>query len=585
MKASANFVRISVLLLGLAAVSPTDAATDVTPEYGDLSLPSHWKADEPVGDTGASVTKDQLDGAASDPSAWLHYYGDYRGYRHSPVKGLTPETARRLRPRWVLPTGATGHLAVSPIYFDGILYATTPRNRLYAIDARSGEVLWRYDHPQPPDLRICCGVPNRGVAIAGQLLFMATLDAKLLAFNRRTGEIAWRVTIEDYKLGLSATAAPLVVDDLVYIGIAGGEYGVRGFFDAYRADSGERVWRHYTVPAAGEPGAETWGNESYESGGAAAWTTGTYDPSTDTLFWTTGNPSPDWNGDVRPGDNLYADSVLAVDPRTGQRKWHFQFTPHNVWDYDGNTQLFLIDVEFEGREVKALAQPNRNGFFYLLDRTNGAFLRATPYVEQLNWAKRLDENGRPEVDPAKVPVENPTERICPGAQGGLNGGWTAAYNPATGLAYVPTIEACQTMNKGIAVRIEGNPYMGGGFNPIDGNAGQSYGRLVAYDPASGTVRWAYRDPNPLMGGTLSTAGGLVVTGNQEGFALGIDAKTGKEVWRHRLGSPVRSQPVAFELDGVPHLAIGAGQEPLYTAVAGGPTRVPEGGALYLFRVE
>jgi len=574
---------LASVLLGVGLALPVLA--QVAPEYGDLKVPSHWLAEAPAGDTGAPVTEELLLGAAQNRGAWLHYHGDYRGFRHSPVRGLTPQNAKRLRPLWALPTGAAGHLAVSPIFFDGILYVTTPRNRLYAVDARSGEVLWRYDHQQPDDLRVCCGYPNRGVAISGGLVFMATLDAKLLAFDRATGERVWETTLADYQKGLSATAAPLVVGDLVMIGIAGGEYGVRGFFDAYRAATGERVWRHYTVPVAGEPGAETWGNESYKSGGAAAWTTGSYDPDTDTLFWTTGNPSPDWNGDGRPGDNLFSDSVLAVDPKTGKRKWYFQFTPHDVWDYDGNTQLFLIEVSFEGKPVKALAQPNRNGFFYLLDRSTGKFLRATPYVEQLNWAASIDTAGRPQVDPAKMPSETPSERICPGAQGGLNGGWTASYSPQTGLAYVPSLEACQYMAKGMAIWAEGAPYLGGSFEPVDANAAKSYGRLVAYDPATGEVRWAYRDPHPLMGGTVTTAGGLVVTGNQAGFALGFDAETGEEVWRYRLGAPVRSQPIAFELDGVPHLAIGAGQDPLYAAVSGGPTRVPEGGVLYLFRLE
>ena len=354
-------------LTGLLAMggAPVGAEESAIPEY-DVEIPTHWPAPEPVGHGGGPVSDAMLRASGESKTSWLQYHGDDRGYRHSPITSLTPENVKRLRPAWVLPTGTVGQLEASPVVYDGVLYLTTSYNRLFALDATSGEVLWRYDHEQPPNLRLCCGPPNRGVAIAGNRVLMATLDAQLLAFERRTGEILWKTEIADYTKGFSATSAPLIVGDLAIIGIAGGEYGVRGFFDAYDLSKGKRVWRHYTVPAEGEPGVETWSGKSYETGGAPAWTTGLYDAATDTLFWTTGNPSPDWNGDGRLGDNLYSNSLLAIEPKTGKRKWHFQFTPHDVWDYDGNTHLFLVDVDFEGQTIPAIAQPNRNGFFYLL---------------------------------------------------------------------------------------------------------------------------------------------------------------------------------------------------------------------------
>ena len=360
---------VVALVLGVSGVaSGQEQQLSVEIELGP-PLPTHWVASEPVGNGAGAVSDAMLREAPSDPSRWLLYGGNYRNYRHSPLKSLNPESVRDLRVAWALPTGTTGQFEVSPVVYDGVMYVTTSYNRLFALDAKTGEMLWRYDHEQPPLLRICCGPVNRGVAIGGDLVMMATLDAKLIAFQRRTGEIAWSVEIASYEDGYSATSAPLVVGDLAVIGIAGGEYGVRGFFDAYEVSTGKRVWRHYTVPADGEPGTETWAGDSYKSGGSPAWTSGAYDVESDTLYWTTGNPSPDWNGDLRMGDNLYSNSLLAVEMKTGKRKWHFQFTPHDVWDYDGNTQVFLVDVERDGRTVKAVAHsgsqrlllPDRSG--------------------------------------------------------------------------------------------------------------------------------------------------------------------------------------------------------------------------------
>ena len=362
---------------------------------------NHWTTDADIGRGEGPVDDQALRDAPANPAEWLHYGGNYASWRHSPIERLTPDSVGDLKLAWMAQTGIPGQLEASPVVYDGILYLTSARNRLMALDAKTGELYWRYDHPNPDDLRICCGPANRGGAIAGDVVLMATLDAKLVALHRKTGEIVWETTIDDHTLGFSATSAPLVVGDIAVIGIGGGEYGVRGYFDGYDVGTGERRWRHYTVPAAGEPGVETWAAESYLNGGAATWSTGSYDPDTDTLFWTTGNPSPDWNGDDRLGDNLYSDSVIAVDPSTGARKWHFQFTQHDVWDYDGNSEIWLVNVEIDGQQVPALAQANRNGYLYLLDRRDGRFLRRPG--ELGNGRRRWPVDGRPGDDAGRRP--------------------------------------------------------------------------------------------------------------------------------------------------------------------------------------
>ena len=573
---------VAVLALGVSG-SASGQEQQLSVEVELPPLPTHWVASEPVGNGAGPVSDAMLSEAPGDPSRWLLYGGDYRNYRHSPLESLNPASVKDLRVAWALPTGTTGQFEVSPVIYDGVMYVTTSYNRLFALDAKTGEMLWRYDHEQPPQLRLCCGPPNRGVAIAGDLVMMATLDAKLIAFQRRTGEIAWSVEIANFEDGYSATSAPLVVGDLAVIGIAGGEYGVRGFFDAYEVSTGKRVWRHYTVPAEGEPGVETWAGDSYRNGGSPAWTSGAYDVESDTLYWTTGNPSPDWNGDLRAGDNLFSNSLLAVEMKTGKRKWHFQFTPHDVWDYDGNTQIFLVDVERNGATVKAVAQANRNGYFYLIDRESGEFLLAEPYVEQVNWAT-IDDAGRPVVNPAALPTLEPTERVCPSNFGGMNGAWTGAYNPDLGLAYIPAVEACQLFAKGIVVFIKGIPYLGGLPETVDAMEGKAYGHLSAIDVATGKVRWRHRDAHPMMGGVLSTAGGVVFTGNLTGSALALDAETGEQLWSFRMGGGVRSQPVAYELDGQTYVAIGSGSFATLDAFAGGLETIPEGGHLFVFTV-
>jgi alcohol dehydrogenase (cytochrome c) len=529
------------------------------------------------------VTYERLLKGTTNYVDWLSYYGNYEGWRFSPLTDLDRQNVKNLQAAWIFQTGVPGQLQAAPIIADGILYLTAPYNHLFALNAETGDPLWKYVHPLPDDLRICCGPGNRGVAIADDKVFMATLDARLVALDRKTGSVVWNIEIDKYTDGYSATLAPLIIKDKIIVGIAGGEYGIRGYIDAYDVKTGARKWRSYTIPAEGEPGVDTWAGDSWKVGGGPAWVTGVYDPEMDTLFWATGNPSPDWNGDGRAGDNLYTNSVLALDPETGKMKWYFQFTPHDIWDYDGNTGLFLIDVNINNQTVKAVAQPNRNGFFYVLDRLSGKYLYSTQYVDQLNWAKSINENGRPIVDPKYVPMPggNP-EFICPGNVGGQNGSYTAAYSPVTKYVYVPVIESCGKMEKSTAIFIQGIPYWGGGPGVMQGDDQSSYGHLSAIDANTGAIKWRYVDEYPLVGGTLVTAGGLVFTGNQNGYALAFDDTTGELLWKFQTGSTVRGQPVTYKINGRQYVAIPSGGGGLAVSLVGENPLSTRGSALLVF---
>jgi alcohol dehydrogenase (cytochrome c) len=528
------------------------------------------------------VTQERLLKSTEDTSSWLMYGGNYQSWRFSPLKDINRQNVKKLTPAWIFQTGIPSQLEASPIIADGILYLTASYNHVYALDAVTGEPIWKYAHPLPEDMRVCCGPTNRGVAIADDKVFMATLDARLVALHRKTGAVVWNLPIEDYTLGYSSTVAPLVIRDKVIVGVAGGEYGIRGFIDAYDVKTGERKWRRHTTPAAGEKGVETWSGDSWKNGGGPTWITGSYDPEQDILFWATGNTSPDWNGDVRQGDNLYTDSVLAMNPDTGEVKWYFQFTPHDVWDYDGNTDLFLVNVERSGKMIKALAQPNRNGFLYVLDRTSGQYLHGVQYVDKLNWAKGLDEKGRPIVDPQFVPQTEAKEFTCPGSVGGKNGAYTAAYSPVTKLMYVPVVESCFQMVKAAATFIQGIPYWGGSPGATQADDQSSYGHFSAIDPTTGAIRWRHTEAYPLLGGTLATAGGLVFTGTQEGHALAFNDATGEMLWKFQTGASVRGQPATYKIGGRQYVAIPSGGGGLAASLVGEPPLASKGSAVIVF---
>ncbi len=562
-----DYTRAAALAVSLALLSGPILAADTKPASRALT----------------AVTPARLAKGTADDSGWVMYGGSYDNGRYSPLADINRKNVKDLAASWIFQTGVAGQLEAAPIVADGVLYLTAAYNNVYALDAKSGDTLWHYEHQMPSDLRMCCGPTNRGVAIAGDKLYMATLDARLVALDRASGKVIWNVVLDDYKNGYSATAAPLVVNNLAIIGSAGGEYGARGFIDAYDLATGKRVWRRYTVPLAGEPGVETWAGDSWKTGGGPPWNTGTYDAKTKLLLWATGNPSPDWNGDSRVGDNLYTNSVLALDPATGEMKWHFQFTPHDVWDYDATNGMVVTDLNIAGQDQHVVVQANRNGYVYVLDAASGKFIQGSQYTERLNWSKGLDANGRAQLDPKYVPMAggNP-EFICPGNVGGNNGSYTYAYSLQTRMLYIPTVESCGKMEKETAVFLNGTPFWGGGPGVTEGEDGASWGTVVATDPATGKIKWRYKDDYPMVGGALATGGGLVFTGNQTGYALALDDATGEVLWKFQTGSAVRGQPVTWKQDGRQYVAVLSGGGGIAVSIIGQPELDTPGSALVVF---
>ena len=388
-------------------------------------------------------TADLLRGLA-DPSRWLIHSGDYTSKRHSPLTQITPENVARLTPLWMFETGLgfgrNAKFEATPIAIDGVLYLTGLLNHAWAIDGRTGRQIWHYERKLPPATRVCCGMVNRGFAVFGDRLFMTTLDSHVMALDRKTGTPIWDVPMADYRLGYSSTVAPLVVKDKLIVGMAGGELATRGFLDAYSLETGKRIWRFNTIPAPGEPGGDTWPAGHYERGGGATWITGSYDPGLNLLYWGVGNPNPDFYGGNRRGDNLYTASVVALDPDTGRLRWHFQYTPHDEHDWDSNQIQVLADLTIAGRARKTLITANRNGFFYVLDRTNGEFIQARPYVTT-TWAKDVDARGRPIELPNQRPTPEGT-RTCPDLAGGSS--FTSpSFDPVRRLFFVSARETCQ----------------------------------------------------------------------------------------------------------------------------------------------
>jgi alcohol dehydrogenase (cytochrome c) len=503
-----------------------------------------------AGTSDAQVTAERLLNAGKEPQNWLMYSGGYSGLRYSTLDEIDASNAGRLVPKWAYQTMAGGKFETTPLVVDGILYATGPEDRAFALDARSGRPIWQYQRALPPDIRPCCGRVNRGVAILGDKVFMGTLDAHVIALDAKTGAVVWDIAAADYSKGYSFTLAPLVIKNLVLVGVSGGEYGIRGFIDAYDAATGERKWRFHTIPGPGEPGSETWEGESWKVGGSPAWITGTFDPATNTTFWTTGNPAPSNRGIGRAGDNLYADSLLALDPDTGKMKWYFQFTPHDEHDYDATQVPVMVD---DGGK-KLIAQANRNGFFYVIDRTTGKLLSATQYAK-VTWSNSKDTTGRPVGSKEGEPTleGNP---VCPGALGATN--WMSpSYDPQTKLFYVTAREQCDIFSTAPQVFDAGHAFYGSAYFPND--ATQPYwGALRALDPATGKLVWEWRHNSPAWAGVLTTAGGLAFTGDAEGNFIALDAKSGKALWHFQCGASVIAGPVTFAIDGKQYVAVTAG---------------------------
>lgn len=498
----------------------------------------------------AQVTPQRLLDSAKDPQNWLMYSGDYAGRRYSTLDQINTANAASLVPQWAYQTMAGGKFEATSLVVDGILYGTGADDRAFALDARSGRPIWQYQRALPPDIHPCCGRVNRGLAILGDKLFMGTLDAHVIALDSKTGNVVWDVSTAEYAKGHSITLAPLVIKNLVIIGVSGGEYGIRGFIDAYEGSTGQRKWRFYTIPGPGEPGHDTWEGDSWKIGGAPAWITGTYDPVTNTAFWTTGNPSPSNRGEGRAGDNLYSNCLLALDPDTGKLKWHFQFTKHDEHDYDATQVPVLVDQS----DRHLIVQANRNGFFYVIDRSSGKLLSATPYGK-VTWSDSKDGNGVPvarkEASPTLTGVP-----VCPGAIGATN--WMSpTYDPQTKLFYVSAREQCDIFSTAPQPYEAGHAFYGSAYFPND-DAQPFWGALRAIDPATSQIRWELRHLSPSWSGVLSTAGGLVFTGDAEGNFMALDAASGKVLWHFQCGASVYASPITYAINGRQYLAIAAG---------------------------
>ena len=484
---------------------------------------------------------------------WPSYHGSYTGNRHSPLDQIDRDNIGGLAMQWFFPIPDMPMIEGTPVVIAGVMYVTAV-NQVYALDAATGREIWRYAQPRTEGLVGDPGIGlNRGVAVHGDLVFSVTDHAHVIALDRFTGELVWDTEMDDYREHYGAVVAPLVVGDLVIAGISAGDTGLRGFLDAYHAETGERAWRFWTIPAPGEPGSETWGDpEVLRRGCGATWLTGSYDAELDLLYWATGNPCPDMNGDRRPGDNLYTNSVVALRPRTGEMIWYFQFTPHDTHDWDAQEPLLLIDEQFRGRPRKLLIQGNRNGFFYVLDRTNGQFLLGEPFVNQ-TWAAGLDDSGRPIVRPESFPTEEGTV-TCPAIYGATNW-WSSSYHPGTGLFYMMALESCNTYTKTDEEWQRGRNWMGGTTWLPDGAPNQKF--IRALDIQTGRTVWSYAQSGEArtFSGVLSTDGDVVFFGENSGSFAALDARSGAPLWHVPINQEWRASPMTYMVGGRQYVAI------------------------------
>jgi alcohol dehydrogenase (cytochrome c) len=530
----------------------------------------------------AQVTYDRLVHAAGEPQNWLTYGGTYLSQRYSELRQIDPSNARNLETKWMYQAPVMGNWESTPLVVDGIMYLTQRPNDVVALDARTGRAFWTYRYNTPAEQKACCGANNRGVAMLGDTLFMGTLDAMLVAINATTGRPRWTVKVADMQAGYSITMSPLIVKDKVVVGVGGGELGIRGFIAAYEAATGKEAWRFNTIPGPGEPGHETWeacppnpktycDPDAWKHGGGSVWMTGSYDPDLNLMFWGVGNAGPDWNPDQRPGDNLFSDSVVALDADTGRLRWHFQFTPHDGYDYDAVQVPVLADLDLFGRNFKAMMWANRNGYFYVLDRTTGKFLLGKPFVK-VNWASRLDELGRPVQTPQ--PAGMPT---YPGNQGGTNW-YPPAFSPRTGLMYFSAWEDYATIFGKVPAQYQEGRNFGGGNNrslgPVPGapavpvlrrgpinnwTEAVAHGAIVAIDPKTGDRKWKFDMTDVSDSGLLTTASDVLFTGGREGYFQALDARTGTLLWKSSLGAQIVTAPITYQVDGKQYVATIAGQ--------------------------
>ena len=557
------------------------AFTLVVPALADGAAPGPKpegpKAETPVVAGSPATTAERLVNADHEQENWLTNHKNYGAHRFSSLDQINAGNVKNMKVAWTMQLGGVegggiwshGGLEATPIVEDGFMYTTDGWGSVYKIDAHggTGRILWKMDPKVDHDWAggvACCGVDNRGVALYKNLVISHALDGRLIATDKDTGQVKWQRQVADPDKGEVVTGAPLVVKNMAITGVAGGEYGIRGWVAATDLDTQKEVWRTYTIPAAGEPGAETWGgkNSAATSGGGATWVTGSFDPSSNTIVWGVGNPGPDWDNAYRPGDNLYTDSSLALDADTGKIKWHFQHTPNDPFDYDSVSENVLADVDGKKLDLEA----DRNGFAYALDRTNGKFLWATPFVSKLTWTKGIDPaTGRPmEYDKSKpVQVYNPNATptrdkpyadVCPGNMGGKN--WPpTAYNPQLKTWYIPVIESCNRLTiKAETKQVKAREFFTGG------GPSQPYritGSVAAIDVATGKMVGKFETKYPNLAGMLATPD-LVFSGEPSGQVYALDAKTLKQLWSFDTGGGVNAPPMTFSVDGKQYLAVMVG---------------------------
>ena len=510
--------------------------------------------------------------------------------RHTPLKRITPANVKHLAPVWNLSLDNSTNASNQPLVIDGVMYVASHTHTI-AIDALTGRQKWKVAIELPNDIAgyLCCGIHTRGMAALNGVLYRTTIDAHVMAISMADGKMLWKQKAAEYKDGYSMTHAPLIADGVLITGISGGEYGSRGFLDGWDLKTGEKKWHRWTTAAPGEPGGDTWKGEAYKTGGAPTWLTGSYDPELNLVYWGVGNGGP-WNAAARGGDSLYIGSVLALKPSTGEVVWHYQFSPGDPYDYDGVNELVLADLPIDGKTTKVLMQANRNGFFYVIDRSNGKLISGTQFARKVNWASGIDKaSGRPIDTPMTAMVKKTEEtpdfiEVWPSAFGGKN--WMPmSYDPGRKLVFLNSIDLGMKV-KYVKQDRPGGPnwYLGlelGGFvDPADGNRGA----LVAWDPVAAKPVWTVRNKSPFWAGVLSTASGVVFTGSQTGQFIAFDSKTGKKLWSFQTGSGISGLPIAWEKNGREYITVLSGAAQVYGALAGDPdlANVPAGGSVWTF---
>ncbi len=529
----------------------------LSPLIASLLLPINIRAQsENQPGTPVNITARDLE-ARSIQSNWPSYNGDYTGRRYSSLAEITPDNVSQMRVQWVFHARSAGILEVTPVVVGGIMYVTAS-NDLYAIDARTGSVLWHHSRQITEGLvDDASGHINRGVAVLGNRLYMETDNAHLLCLDARSGNLLWDVAYATGNRNYGATSVPLVVKDKVIVGSSGGDDGVRGFIAAFDPATGKELWRFWTIPAPGEKGSSSWPGDMYMHGGGTTWMPGTYDPELNTIYWGTSNPSPDFEGSVRPGDDLYTDSLLALDPDTGKLRWYFQFTPHDLYDYDSTETPVLIDAVYEGGPRKLIVEANRNGFIYILDRATGKFLSAKQFDPQENWAKGIDDQGRP-ISAGKVPSAEGA-RVCPGFAGATNW-YSPSYSEKTRLFYFMSLRECTIYLEKVEPFQQGREYYSTGTKRVPDENAQNV--LIAYNPLTDTFAWEVPQTGShhAFTGVMTTATGLLLFGDESNSFEAADAVTGKSLWHFNMGQSPHSSPMSYAIDGKQYFAIAAGND-------------------------